>query len=198
MHAGVAGGTDHKGQKLEISEQLEAFMQSTLLVNVEPVRNTANKLVIPLYEQWRDLLRADDQSDKIELFIAGYDKGAPVCAILDIYHRIDGCKHNYYTLKHDFELFSLGGDKRKLMVDEILGLPKKWPKGLLYPSDIASALTVARFIILKVADREPGLISRKMQIAKIVGGRIEWIERPPGMVPTGHIHSLTSLGSSSH
>ncbi|MBM4431709.1 MAG: hypothetical protein FJ026_15400 [Chloroflexi bacterium] len=192
MHAGVAG---RKG--LEISEQLEAFMQSTPYVDVEPVRNTVSRLFCFLYEQWRNLLKADDPSDKIELLIAGYDEGAPVCAILDIYHRSYACGYHVpkYVPAHEFELFSLGGRKR--LVDEILGLPNNWPNGLLYPSDMASALMVAKFIILKIADREPGLISRKMQIAKIVGGKFAWIEPPPGMVPAGHIHSLTSLGSSS-
>jgi hypothetical protein len=107
MHAGVAG---RKG--LEIRDQLGTFMQPMPLINREPVRNIADRLFGFLYKQWRDLLKADDPSDKIELLIAGYDKGVPVCAILDIYHRCDICKHKYYTLKHDFELFSLGGRKR--------------------------------------------------------------------------------------
>jgi hypothetical protein len=183
MHAGVAGRTV-KGEHLEIRDQLEAFMRSMPINNVEPVRNTANSLFCFLYEQWRDAL-GDDPSDKIELLIAGYDKRAPACAILDIYHHLDRCERKY-ILKRDFEFFSLGGRKR--MVDEILGLPNRWPDGLPRPFDIASALTVARFIILKVADREPSRISRKMQIAQIVGGRFAWIEPPPGMGSTSHMH----------
>ena len=192
MHAGVAGRTV-KGQHLETRDQLKAFMRSMPITDVEPVRNSANSLFCFLYEQWRDFLKKDAPSDKIELLIAGYDKGAPVCATLDIYHRLDECKHNYYTLKHDFEFFSLGGKKQ--MIDEILGLPNNWPKSLPHPSDIASALTVARFIILKVADREPGRISRKMHMAKIIGGRFEWIELPPGMGPASHTHRLTESSS---
>jgi hypothetical protein len=101
MHAGVAGRTVGS-QHLEIRDSLKEFMQSMPIIEVEPVRKTASSLFNFIYKQWRDFLR-DDLSDKpdkdeIELLIAGYDKGAPVCAILDVYHRLDKCKQKYYAL----------------------------------------------------------------------------------------------------
>ena len=223
MHAGVAGRTV-KGQHLETRDQLKAFMRSMPITDVEPVRNTANSLFCFLYEQWRDFLKKDEPSDKVELLIAGYDKGAPVCATLDIYHRLDECKQEYHTLsggllvtvrlaprmqhmssisaisaelsadEPSLPLLSLGGKQK--MVDEILG---HWPnKRLPRPSniaDIASAIPVARFIILEVANRDPSRISSKMQIAQIVDGRFAWIGPPPGIGSTSHTHRLTESSS---